>query len=847
MKTYKLVYNPYQVETKLYIAKENGALHPIGEDSSLATIFHQRIQKWLVPNDTWRGFFAELRNACGESQVKLRFIGTAEDYADLLLAWECYEPKTDFSVELENTLGEESQKKIGGTDKLQKIRDMVDDAKENAAGSILPEDMLSCLDRALDPYFEINVVAPVSAGKSTLQNALIGRRLLPTSNEAKTAVLTRTRINNKMPDFQAESVLHDGTRQSHDGPVTQKLITELNDALDPEDPNGKSALRDVIYLEGPSHQFEECPLDLVFVDTPGGNNAMNKRHKEVMRRALFAENKNVILFVFSQNTISHADTRAALEEAAAAMKLGLNGRMSQDRFLFVCTGCDRITGNLTGTENSIRKVLNTCGITDPNLFMVSALAAELLRTEMFNQEMVNSDQAQRCDRLSRRERIDLEGCIKLLALPECDLYAHASIAESHKQALGRKITELRAEYEACEEKLGDIEDGYVDCSPAEKDALQQKLKSTGRELAMLNSGIPGLEIAIREYLNRHAIPMKIQQACVSLRAKAAEAKMLQEAAEKWAASEAEAQKAKEAAEAGKAEMERSRELEGDREKLKALTISKNEILTKSASGVQKLENLPAPQMAGSKRMAIEGKDGAWILKASAQVYLDAVNRKLSSELERIVDDMTDYFNDNIVEACNQIMDDYRKHIEALEEKGVFNLAGLDVKKMIAAAPDVSAAVNMDELAQTHREIVGSKSVAKKGFWNGVRRFLGFQSGYEKVSVYGDVEYVFVLDLYTTQRAKMTDAFHGWVRDEMDSLEGKLETLKADVEQRMDRLDEFVKKLCDEYEEKLADSELLRKEAENRKAQREWLEGFLDQVNRLLDVELPDPVNADKKG
>lgn len=847
MKTYKLVYNPYQVETKLYIVKENGSLHSVGEDSSLAPIFHQRMQKWLVPHDMWRGFFAELQDACGQSHIKLFFTGTVEDYSDLLLAWKRYAPEAGFSVEVVNALDKEAQLEISGYNKLRSIRKMVTDAKENKDGAILPEDMLSCLDRALDPYFEINVIAPVSAGKSTLQNALIGRRLLPTSNEAKTAVLTRTRINNGMPDFRVESVLHDGTKQIHDGPVTQKLVTELNDALDPADPSGESALRDIIYLEGPSHQFEKCALDLVFVDTPGGNNAMNKRHKEVMRRALFAENKNVILFVFSQNTISHEDTRVALEEAAAAMKLGLNGRMSQDRFLFVCTGCDLITENLAGTERSIRNTLNTCGITDPNLFMVSALAVELLRTETFNQEMVALGQPQRCDRLSNRDTIDLECCIKRLALPECDLYRHASIAESHKQTLGAQITELRTKYEACEERLKDIQYGYADCSPEEQVALQKELMTTGKKIALLNSGIPGLEIAIREYLNRYAIPMKIQQACVSLRAKAEEADMLKKAAEQWASSREAAQAAKEEAEAGKAEMDRSRLLERDREKLQALTIEKNEILIQSAFCVQKLEKLPVPQMVGSKRMGIGDKEGEWIQRTSAQTYLNAVNRKLSDEMTPLVNNMTDYFNDNIVEACNQIMDDYRKHIEALKESGVFNLAGLDVAKMIAAAPEVSAVVNMDELVKTHREIVGSKTVAKKGFWNGVKRFFGAKSGWGQVSVYKDVEYVFVLDLYTTQRTKMTNAFHNWVREEMESLEGRLETLKKDVALRMDNLDEFVRKLYEEYTAKLGNFELLRKEAEDRKAQSKWLEGFLDQVNQLLDVEAPDPANADKKG
>lgn len=847
MKTYKLVYNPYKVETKLFIVKENGILQPISEDSSLAPIFHQRMQKWIVPHDLWKGFFAELKEVCGESHIELLFVGTAEDYSDLLYACKQYAPKANFSVDLTNVLSKGSQMHINGEYKLWQIQELIKDAQENADASVLPEDVIACLDRALDPYFEINVVAPVSAGKSTLQNALIGRRLLPTSNEAKTAVLTRTRINNGMSDFRAESLLHDGTKQVHNEPVTQKLINTLNDEIDPADPSGESALRDIIYLEGPSPQFEDCALDLVFVDTPGGNNAMNERHKEVMRKALFAENKNVILFVFSQNTISHENTLEALKEAAEAMRQGLNGKMSQDRFLFVCTGCDLIPGNLAGTEKSIRNVLNSCGITDPNLFMVSSLVVELLRTEENNQAMIDAGLPQRCDRLSKQDKNLLESCIKQLALPECDLYAHASISESHKQIIGSRITELKEAYEDHERRLEDIEDGYIECSPEDQVRLRKELVSIGKQLAMLNSGIPGLEIAIREYLNRYAIPMKIQQACMSLRAKADEAEMLKKVADQWTSSNEAAEAAKKEAEARKAELDRSKVLKGDRKKLQALTIGKNGILTKSSSYVQQLENLPMPQMAGAKHMKIDGKEGAWIRKESAQQYLDTVNRSLMNNMKLVVNDMTDYFNDNIVSTCNQIMDDYRKHIEALKESGAFNLAGLDVSKIIAATPGISSTIDVDGLAKSRREIVGSKSVAKKGFWNGVKRFFGYQSGFEKVSVYGDVEYVFILDLYTTQRARMVNAFHNWVSDETDALEDKLETLKNDVSLRMDKLDEFIQKLFKEYIAKLGDSKLLQKEAEKWKVQSEWLESFLEKVNNLLDVESVDSATTEKKG
>ena len=851
MKTYKLVYNPYTVETKLYAVKGTDQLTPIGEGSSLSPIFHQRMQKWLAPHDEWRGFFAELKDACGEDHIELRFVGTEEDYRDLLAASRQYTPGLDLAVDVRAVLPKDVQTQVGGTFKLMQVRKLLQDAAENAKSStkssakkngeevVLPKDILTSLQNALDPSFEINVVAPVSAGKSTLQNALIGRKLLPTDNLAKTAVLTRIHIDNGMSEFRAESLLHSEERQVHDGPVTQALITRLNDELDPADEKGENALRDVIFLEGPSEQFLDCRLDLVFVDTPGGNNAMNERHGEVMRRALLAENKNMILFVFNQNTISHDSTIAALQEAAAAMSRGLNGKMSNDRFLFVCTGCDMIPDNLDNTEEHIRHVLNACGITQPNLFMVSALTVELLRTEEFNRRMTAAGKPDHCEELSKTEKNMLEACIKNLALPECDLYAHAAIPDDRKKALGEQIGKLREAYKEREMFLEAVEEGDKECSPQDERRIRGEFRQLGRQLALLNSGIPGLEIAIREYLDRYAIPMKIQQAVESIRAKAEEAEMQKKVSQLWATSADAAAAAKREAEAKKAEMERSQVLKNDRDRLENLELDKNAINNKSAKCIQRLDDLVMPATSEAKEMTIREKHGMWITEKSAKAYLATVNAYLQNYMEPIVAEMTDYFNKTVVDTCNEIMEDYRKHISELKDSGKFNLAGLDVEKIVAATPEISSSINLNRIAESHREAVGSKLVAKKGAWNFVKRLFGASSAYENVVVYGDVKYVFVQDLITTQRGKMIAAFHDLVKSETGKLEKSIKALRKDVAKRMNTLDKFIKELYRAYIEKLGNSKQLQADAQRWKEQSQWLDDFLGRIDRLLDVESAD--------
>lgn len=834
MKTYRLVYNPYTVETKMYAMKEK-KMELFDKDSSMAPIYYQRIQKWLDPDlrNDWQGFFAELQEVCGEDKIRLEFLGTDEDYQELNSAYKKYAVPAGFYVEIIKLLNKPARLQASGEYKLMQIQNLIKNAEKNADKSVLPDEILNYLKKAIDPYFEINVTAPVSSGKSTLQNAILGRRILPTSSLAKTAVLTHTRINNAKDDFYAESETWDGSTEKH-GRVTQTIIEKLNDELDPQDPKKETALRRAIYLEGPSAQFEDCALDLVFIDTPGGNNAMNEKHKDVMRSALYAENKNMILFVFSVNTISHENTVEALKEAAEAMQHGFSGKMNQDRFLFVCTSCDMIADNLDGTEKTIRQVLASVGITEPNLFMVSALAVELLRTQDYNRRMKSSGMDDRIDILTKKNNIDLQSCVELLAQPECDLYARASIPDSKKQELGLRINELKAEFSRISDLLEEAK--YDEDLEIDVRKLSREQRAVGEELAILNSGIPSLEFAIREYLNRYAIPMKIQQAAESVRAKAEEVEAIKNVHEKWTATEDAAKEAFEQVKFQKLELERSKILKKDRSKIEKLSIDRNAIDQKMARALIDINKLSHPSVVGAKTMTIGSKSGLWIKESAAKQYVTAVNRSLVSTMERIVDDMAQYFNDTVVKTCNDAMEDYREHIEALKDSGAFDLAGLNIERTLATAPAIPATVDLTKMIHSKREIVGSKQVAKSGFFNAVKRFFGSSSGYSTVAVYDNVRYVFVLDIFTTQVAKMRTTFQDWVEEETGRLHDNVNGLREEVMDRMDTLDEFIANEYEKYLKKLSDSEQLNKDAEQWKQQSEWLEGFLAEIESLLDIE-----------
>lgn len=828
MSTYKLYYNPYHLVTELYAKTPNG-FERVGEDSSLSIMMKERMQKWLEPHDTWPGFFAALKEATGENQVHIQFRGTADDYRALLEARDAAVQQNHMQIDLEYTMDKVEQLQASGEYKLAQIKAYMNEIKEQDNKGMVPEEIIRYMENSLDPYFEIDVTAPVSAGKSTVQNALIGRRILPTSAAEKTAVITRVEIDNGMSDFTASSTLHSGKKEIHHERITQELISRLNDEKDPEDEKGERALRALIELKGPSSQFKDCALNLILVDTPGGNSAMNTRNRAVMQKALESENKNMILFVFSHTTIAHKDTMYALKETAEIMKKGLNGTMSQDRFLFVCTWCDRVTDELKKTETEIRQVLNSCGIEHPNLFMTSALFVELLRTKEYNERMMSEGTPEFKERLSKKNLEDLRHCTALLSDPDCELYQYSSISQEQKNNYKDEIAGLQEVVRECERKIEAME-----LAGEETEEWEKKMVDAQQKIALINSGIPALEQVIRQYLNRYAIPMKIQQGCVNINRKAEELEMKQKATERWSSSQEAAKKAKKKAEEQKKKLDNSSKLKEDREKLDELKMNKGGINHQKAECLKKMQNMSMPKAEAGKMMKLNNREGVWIKRSTADTYLSFLNASIEDKMHDMADKMTEYYNKEIIGACEAILKSYKKHIALLKEEGLFNLDGIDMEKMTDSLVFSEAKVDLDEISEIRYEAVGSRQVAKKGFWNGMLRFFDW-GGYESVPDYQNIEYVFVQDIYENQRAMAINDFESWVKAQTDEAELQIKKLKEQMKEKMAALDKYISGLYDDYMKKLSDVTALEQEAKDLKKQKEWLDKFLKEIDDLLNI------------
>lgn len=163
-------YNPYLISTEITVdgqqPKENSSLNVSG----------QRLQEWV--DNLPKILIDEFR----ETDFEISYHGLLSDYEDLKMAVE-----NDKEIVAKFNLVEEDDVSIAE----KKVNDIFEEIQNGPIEQLKDKSITEAFEKAQDQKFEVNVVATVSSGKSTLINALLKRQLMPTANKAKTATIVR--------------------------------------------------------------------------------------------------------------------------------------------------------------------------------------------------------------------------------------------------------------------------------------------------------------------------------------------------------------------------------------------------------------------------------------------------------------------------------------------------------------------------------------------------------------------------------------------------------------------------------------------------------------------------------
>lgn len=443
MKKVFIKYNPYSLETELTVdGKKLAQNSQIGE----RILPGSRLQEWV--EDLPKILIDEYN----DTDFDVVFHGTLLDFEDLTEVFTQAFERGELTAKLDRIPAKET------SDKEVLIDEVFKEIQEGPFDELRDVEIISAFQHAKSSDFEVCVVATMSAGKSTLINSMLGTKLMPSKQEACTAIITRIKDTEDNDTWQAEVYSKDNRLiETHEN-LTYATMERLN-----SDENVS-----VIKTAGNIPFVSSEDVSLVLIDTPGPNNSRDPEHKKVQSEFLNKSSKSLVLYIM-EGTFGSDDDNALLQRVADSMKVG--GKQSKDRFIFVVNKMDdrrKEDGDTTQTLDRIRAYLKGHGITNPNLFPAAALPALNIRLMQSGAEVdedTMDETEMKVRKLNRNETLHFEN--------------YASLPASIRGDIKMKLADA--------EETGD--------AAAE---------------ALIHTGVVSIEAAIRQYVQKYAKTAKIK-------------------------------------------------------------------------------------------------------------------------------------------------------------------------------------------------------------------------------------------------------------------------------------------------------------------------------------------------
>lgn len=843
-------YNPYRLETQIRV---NGK--EIERDSTLYKVVKgKRLQEWV-------GRFPEMiRDEFNTVNFDIEFCGTDLDWDDFEDAFQNAQSVGILkNVKLSFTEGKSDD------DITEKIVDIFNDLKDGPIDDFRDPKLLRAFNSINNAVFPVNVIATMSSGKSTLINALLGKRLMPSKNEACTATITEI-LDNDREVFTAVAYDAEG---SEVGGFIDNLTYDIMSSLNEDETVHRIAANgNIPFLDARS-------TALMLVDTPGPNNAQNQAHKNTTYSAINNDSNNLILYVLNGTQLSTEDDASLLGYVADQIKKG--GKQVRDRFLFVINKMDGFNPEEEDIGKAIlsaKRYLSNYGIEDPQIFPCSAYTALNIRTYFRDVDIDNLTRQQE-KALPSAARDTLPMIDKFIEFDSMHLEQYSTMSPSAQKELDVRL-------------------------------MKAKERGDTKEQALIHSGICSIEAAITAYVKKYAKTKKVKDLVESFQEVLESNQVLAKAKMQVATDEAAAKACAERAAAVKAKISNGKEAKTFKERIDALdpmeTIrDKAEQLSKSTE--EKVTKVFRPY-----GTTITNREEA---KRLVNLFADSS----SDSIAELAADLESVINHEIVDTGGQLLEEYQKKLEKIDEGATdmqldFDTADL-VKGALSTMRERAASWCSDQFASetvedvgevtyeersyyekvgqeeeeiivgtheekigtrrvktgSHREKVGTRSVKnpkKSGFF-GKLKF--WQPDYVEEDVYANVDDYEDEDVYQTVKdyqTVMRDVFEertekiekfsaetkkimnglirvfmqnldDGIREALDYAEDQIADMKEQFGEMFDKLDELIKQKYDELEACANDQKEKEAELEKNRKLLGWIEQNRADIDALLDM------------
>ena len=301
-------HNPYKLSTDIKVDGEDPK-----KDRKL-NFEDRRLQEWFYELPRM------LKDDYSSKKFQITFHGTKLDFEDMKELIPLAK-KQHINFELEHIKGQEIE------DKQEKIEKLFQEIQSGPIDELKSSKIKDAFKSAKNKDFKVNVIATMSSGKSTLINALLCNKLMPSKNQACTAIITEIKDTDEKI-FSAKVYNKNGQEIDRCNSLTYETMQKINS-------NEKVSK---VCIEGDIPFVNSEDISLVLVDTPGTNNSRDGSHREVTYNLLKENHEDLVLYVMNATQSGIKDDEQLLKYIGNIMKT--NGKQSRDRFIFVLNKLD---------------------------------------------------------------------------------------------------------------------------------------------------------------------------------------------------------------------------------------------------------------------------------------------------------------------------------------------------------------------------------------------------------------------------------------------------------------------------------------------------------------------------
>ena len=529
-------------------------------------------------------------------------------------------------------------------------------------------------------------------------------------------------------------------------------------------------------------------VSLVLIDTPGPNNSRDPEHKRVQSEFLNKSCKSLVLYIM-EGTFGSDDDNNLLERVASSMKVG--GKQSKDRFIFVVNKMDGRNKNDGETEQTLERVrsyLKSHDIVNPNLFPAAALPAlniQMMQSGTLTDDDELDETEMKIRKLNRNEGLHLEKYASLPAGIRGEINNHLQVAKDN----------------------GDT-----------------------AEEALIHTGIPSIEAAIRQYVQKYAKTSKIKNIVDTFTHKLDELNCMEETKRELAQNQ---ERGEEIAE----QLALIRRKIDDGNSAKKFQSSIDNTLKQTEQNVQKVIDNIQLKFQNKVTAKSDELDGDEIPLEEVEDEVKRLGRfakKLEPDFEAELDET---IQENLVKVADSLLTEYRKKLASLTDELDLSVLGnitIDPLRLLGGSLQVNEDISTRKLTKTKKVEDGQeyvKNTDKKWY----KPWTWFQeSGYYRTK-YKEVSYVPGKDLAVIFFAPIDKGLEENAAAAQKHALLQAQNIANSYTKEFARLDDILQEKLAEMESYVTEQDKAEERIRETQARLDWLQTIQKEVKSILDI------------